>query len=301
MVYNLALWAYSHAVYVENFNAVIGERSNTMKNIKDIEKMTMDQILESLEENVSDYNISTNAEEKVDLAVEQKAFVEKYNELSLLKTYAECMAEDKPIIALAKAYYYPVISVKDAVHSEVNSEGKKITSVTRSIKEGDKKLNLFKFIEWAEECNKNVTESKRWRTDLAKVRLGIEDQWKAFFATKKDSKSISIGKTKKALQEAIDALVYVKAETGDFNAVIATNDTAKWLIAFANTRKDKKEDGIVTITGTILSKQQWATLMMDILHMTVEGKQYVITLGHEDEDNATEAEPEAEAEEQAEA
>lgn len=274
-----------------------------MKNIKDIEKMTMDQILEALEENVSDYNISTNAEERVDLAVEQKALVEKYNELSLLKTYAECMAEDKPIIALAKAYYYPVISVKDAVHSEVNSEGKKITSVTRSIKEGDKKLNLFKFIEWAEECNKNVTESKRWRTDLAKVRLGIEDQWKAFFATKKDSKSISIGKTKKALQEAIDALVYVKAEKGDFNAVIATNDTAKWLIAFANTRKDKKEDGIVNITGTILSKQQWATLMMDILHMTVEGKQYVITLGHEDEDNATEAEPEAEAEteEQAEA
>lgn len=257
-----------------------------MKKNEAYENMTMDEIMAELEVKVSDYNLATTAEEKVDLTVECNALVEKYNELSLLHTYAECLKAELPIVALAKAYYYPIVKTKDAPHTEVVN-GKSKTTLTRSIQEGVKKMNLVKFLEWTEEGNKCAAASKTWRVPVSKARSVVTEQWVKFFASGKDSHSMSIGKTKKALQEMFDALVFIPTESGK-NAVIATNSTAKYVLAFANKRNDSLVDGNVKITGTILSQQTWATLLMDILHNTVENKEYEIIVGDDEDDTKTE-------------
>lgn len=268
-----------------------------MKTTNNYENMTMADIRTLLDEKISDYNLATDAVVRVNLAVEHNALVQKYNDMSLHTAYGECLQAEQPIVALAKAYYYDTISVKDAVHNEM-VDGKQKSSVTRSVKEGVKKLNLVKFLEWVEEGNISITANKDWRTPMGKARAVVEDQWKKFFASGKDTHSMSIGKTKKALQEMFDALVFIPSETGK-NAIIANGDVAKWVLAFATDRKDSKLDGVITISGTILSRQTWATLQMDILHKVVENKTYDIVYGSEVEDAEAAAkavaEPEAEA------
>lgn len=264
---------------------------------KNVENRTMSVVLDELNASVDSYNLSTDARERNLLANDHKKLVAEYNELSMLSAYATCMKDKNPLVALAKAYYYDTVSVKDTPHNEV-VDGVPKSTVTRSVQEGNKKLNLCKFIEWTEESNKSVAANKSWKSEMDKARVVVEGEWKAFFAANGDTHAMSIGKTKRALQAMFDSLVFIPCENSkDKNAVIADGDVAKWVLGFANNRKDSKIDGVVTITGTILSKQTWATLQMDILHKAVTGKTYDITVGEAEEDAeaaaATEAETEA--------
>ena len=263
-------------------------------NKKVSENRTMSIVLEELNASVDKYNLATDAVERVQLQVEHKTLVEEYNTLSLLNAYAKFMADEHPLIALAKAYYYDTVSVKDNVHNEVDANGVQRSSVTRSVNDGCKKLDVTKFIEWTGERNKSVAADKTWKTKVAAARNSIETEWKKFFAAKGDTHAMSIGKTKKALQEMFDALVFVPSESGK-NAVIANGDIAKWVLGFANSRKDSKVDGEIVITGSVLPKNTWNALCLDILHKAVTGKTYDIIYGEPEEDIEPEAEePKAE-------
>lgn len=257
---------------------------------------TMAELLEELKKSVDAYNLSDDTKKRIDLAVEQKAIIEEYNKTSLYTAYGECLAAENPILALAQMYYYDTISVRDAVHTEV-VDGVAKSTMTRGTKEGCKKLNLVKFIEWTEESNTSVVADKNWRTATDNARKVVANQWEKFFASGKDTHSMSIRKTKEALQKMFDALVYIESKRGN-NAVIANGDIAKWVLGFANVRKDSKVDGKTVISGTVLSKQQWATLQMDILHKAVEGKSFEIFFCDDTEevvgDPKTEAVEEAE-------
>lgn len=250
--------------------------------MKTVENRTMSVVLEELNNSVDKYNLATDAVERVQLAVEHKNLVQEYNELSLLCTYAECMADENPVVALAKMYYYDTVSVKDNVHNEV-VDGVQKSTVTRSVNDGCKKLDVAKFIEWTEERNKSVAADKTWKTKIGAARNSIEAEWKKFFAAKGDSNSMSIGKAKKALQAMFDAIVFIPSETGK-NAVIANGDIAKWVLGFANNRKDTKIDGNISITGNVLPKATWNTLCLDALHKAVTGKTYEIIFGEPEED-----------------
>lgn len=264
-----------------------------------VEGRTMSVVREELDASVDKYNLSENSVERVQLSVEHKKLVEEYNTLSMLSAYAECMKDANPLIALAKAYYYDTVSVKDAVHNEVIN-GVQTSSVTRSVQDGCKKLNIVKFIEWTEEHNKSVAAAKDWRTKVEAARAVVENEWKKFFAAKGDTHAVSIGKTKKALQAMFDALVFIACEnTPDKNAVIANGDIAKWVIGFANSRKDSKADGKITIVGSVLPKATWATLQMDILHKAVTGKSYDIVYGDPEEEAADDKKAAAKAEPEA--
>lgn len=253
-----------------------------MKNFE--ENRTMSIVRAELDASVDKYNLATDAIERVQLALEHKNLVQEFNELALLNAYAEFMRAEKPIVELAKAYYCDTISVKDNVHNEV-IDGVMNSSITRSVNEGVKKLDLVKFIEWTEERNKSVANDKAWKVKVGAARNSIEAEWKKFFASGKDSHSMSIGKAKKALQAMFDALVFIPCENAtDKNAVIANGDIAKWVLGFANERKDAKIDGNVTISGNVLSRQKWNTLLLDILHKAVTGKTYEITYGEPEED-----------------
>lgn len=275
---------------------------------KTVENRTMSVVLEELNNSVDKYNLAVDAAERNQLACAHKNLVQEYNELSLLSAYAEFMKAEVPLVALAKAYYYETVSVKDKVHNEV-VDGVAKSSVTRSVVDGEKKLDVAKFIEWTEERNKSVAAAKDWKAKIGAARSSIESEWKRFFASNADKKDISIGKVKKATQSAFDALVFIPCENDkDKNAIIANGDVAKALIAFANSRKDAKIDGKITIKGEILPRNTWNVLLLDALHNVVEGKKYEISYGLEEEDAKAaakaakaKAETDAEADESTEA
>lgn len=264
-----------------------------MKKSVETKTRTMSVVLEELNASVDKYNEATDAMERVQLAVAHKALVQEYNELSLLSAYAGFMAEEMPLVALARSYYYATVSVKDSVHNEV-IDGVQTSSVTRSVNEGTKKLDVSKFIDWTAERNKSVAAQKDWKAKVRAARNSIEAEWKKFFAAKGDSNAMSIGKAKRALQDMFDSLVFIESATGK-NAVIANGDIAKWVLGFANSRKDSKADGTITITGNVLPAATWNTLLLDILHKAVTGKTYEIFFG-EPEDETVEVEAEADAE-----
>ena len=189
---------------------------------------------------------------------------------------------------MAKRYYYDTVSTKDAVHNEVE-DGVQKSTVTRAVHDGCKKLNIVKFIEWTAERNKSVAADRLWKTKVEAARAVVEDEWKKFFASNGDSHSMSIGKTKKALQAMFDALVFVPAESGK-NTLVANGDIAKWVLGFANSRKDSKVDGNIVITGNVLPKATWGTLQLDILHKVVTDKKYEIIFGDPEEETEDTAE-----------
>ena len=250
---------------------------------KSVENRTMSIVLEELNVSVDNYN-EASAEERVQLALTHKNLVTEYNELSLLSAYANFMKAEVPVIALAKAYYYDTVSVKDTVHNEVIN-GVQTSSVTRSVVEGVKKLDVTKFIIWTEERNKSVAATKTWKAEVGTARRSIENEWKKFFASKSDEKKLSIGSVKKATQKAFDAIVFVPCENDKSkNAIIANSDIAKVLIAFANKLQDKFIEGKLELEGTILHPQTWNMLLLTALHMAVENKNITLAYGTEIED-----------------
>lgn len=238
---------------------------------------TMDTIRTELDNSVEKYNLATDTAERIKLAAEHKTLVEEYNKLSLLSTYAKCMAAELPLVEFAKAYYYTAISVKDAAHEEVIN-GVSKTLMTRSVKDGDKKLDVTKFIEWTEERNKSVAAAKDWKTKTNAARNAVITEWKKYLESKGDSHAVSNSAIKRAVQDMFDSLVFIKSETGK-NAVIATGAIAKWLVSMANSRKDAKVDKNVVITGNILPMATWRTLLLDVLHIAVTGKKFAIVYG----------------------
>lgn len=261
---------------------------------ENVKNRTMSVVLKELNESVDKYNLATDAMERANLAAEHKVLVQEYNDLSLLNAYAGFMADENPLVALAKAYYYDTVSVKDNVHNEVENGVKKST-VTRSVNESNKRLDVTKFVEWTCERNKSVAAGKDWKTKIGAARNSIETEWKKFFAAKKDTHAMSISKAKKALQAMFDALVFIPSETGK-NAIIANGDIAKWVLGFANSRKDSNAEGNITITGSVLPRATWNVLLLDILHKAVTGKTFDIIYGEPEEDAEAEVKEETEAE-----
>lgn len=274
---------------------------------KNVENRTMSVVLEELNASVDKYNLATDTEEKMKLSLKNKELAQEYNEMSLLNAYAKFMADEHPIVALAKAFDYGVVTVKDVAHKEV-IDGVKKTVVTCSVVDSTKNLDVTKFIEWTEECNKCVAADKFWKSAIGDARKSIENEWKKFFASKADEKKISIGAVKRALQKMFDALVFIPCENDTSkNAIIATSDIAKSAIAFANKRTSGRYEGVVEIKGEILSRSTWTGILLDALHTAVEGKTYTITYGTEEEERkaaakkTANAEAETETDEQAEA
>lgn len=247
-------------------------------------KRTMATVLAELNDCCDKYNLSDDIVEKAQLTAQSKALTKEYNELSLLHTYSEFMKAEHPIVALAQSYYYEIVATKDTMHDEVIKDV--ITSSsTRSVNFGYKRLDVTKFIEWTQERNKCIAADKNWKSAMGNTRRAIEKEWKMFFENSADGYKISVNSIKKSVQELFDALVFVKSETGK-NAIVATGNIAKWVIGFANTRKDSKVDNNLEIKGYVLTRSQWNILLLDILNQAVVNKSFDIVYGLEEEEKA---------------
>lgn len=256
---------------------------------KNTEARTMSVVLEEIKLSIDKLN-AAKFDEKPDIEVALTNLEKEYNELSMLNSWGEFVAAENPMVAFAKAYSYPVIGHKTVPHRETVNGAKVVTYTCVMDTTKTRLLNVAEFVEWNEERGVQVVHDTNWRGALADARESVIAQWKAFFAAKGDTRKVSIGKMKKALQTMVDALVFIPGESGN-NAVIVKSDIAKAVFAFSNSRKDG-------LQGTVMAGGTWKKLQMDVLHAVVEGKEFTITYGDPVEE---EAEAEAETEDKAEA
>lgn len=245
------------------------------------EARTMNVVLEDIKVNVDKLN-AAKSEDKADIEVKIVELEKEYNELSLLNSWGEFVAAEIPMVAFAKAYTYPVIGHKIVPHRETVNGVKVVTHTCVIDTTKTRLLNVAEFVAWTEERGASVAHDTNWRGALNDASDSIIAQWKGFFAAKGDTRKVSIAKMKKALQDMVDALVFIPTESGR-NAVLVKSDIAKAAFAFANSRKDG-------LQGNVLPGSIWKKLQMDVLHAVVEGKEYTITYG-----DPVEAETEEEA------
>ena len=252
---------------------------------------TMAIVLGELNATVNAFNEAEATETRVELSAKSEALVKEYNALSLLHSYANFLKADAPLVELAKAYYYDVVKTEDKSHEYV-IDGVKKSKLMRSVKDGLKRLDVVKFIEWTAERNKSIAANVDWRSKTEAARATVIEEWKKYFAAGGDTHAISNGKIKRAVQAMFDSLVFIKADSG-LNAIIATGNIAKWVFSMACERKDSKVDNVVNIDGFVMAKSRWNTLLLDILHKAVIGKDFGIFFGDEvPEDDKPEAEAE---------
>ena len=260
--------------------------------LETIKKMNKQEIFDLLEEKVAEINETTDNDARVELNAECAELCKKYNELSMYSVYGECTKAQYPILQFAQTYYFPTVSVKDELVEDLDDEGRQITKVVRAINEGEKRLDLFDFLKWAEKGNKTVTAEKHWRSACDSTRNSIETEWKKIFSSDAENNKISFGKIKTNLQAMYDALLFIPSENGN-NRVMATGAVARYLFGFANVRKDgRTKEGTIKITKSILSTKQWVTLVLDALHETVKDKDYApkdlgLEYGSDEKDAAT--------------
>jgi len=249
---------------------------------------TCEEIRAELATLVDKYNETTDFLEKAQIKLEQAKLVQDFNETSLVDTYCKCTEASTPLRELAKRYYYPTINVKDTVHKET-VDGKLKATVAQSITDSEKALDVQKFIEWASEGHKIVTANPAWKSSVNNCRLAIENVWKKFFASKGNTAQISKLEVISATQAMFNDLL------GE-GEIIATQEFAKWFIAFANDRKVMRTDsGKISFSGEILSYRKWSGMLLDVLHFAVENCSFTVSYGTEAE--AAKAKAKAEAEE----
>lgn len=250
---------------------------------KNYEEMTMAELRNNLEVIVKDYNDTTSMEVRQELEATIKKIVDLYNEASRLDVWAKCLAEENAILAFVKTFSFDCISVKDSNHKTVVN-GVTTTVKTKAVHDGQKQMDLVKFIDWAKERNIDVAAQKLWSSKVERARQSVITEWKKFFDASKqnnDTHSISVNKVKKAVQMMFDALVFIPTEKNE-NAVVATGKIARYIIGFANELKVTfNDDKTPNFNAGVLSKSNWNKMLMVSLHTAVEGKDFVITYGDE--------------------
>lgn len=261
---------------------------------KTYENLTLDQLRAMLDETVDKHNEAENSIARVEAYAEAKDIADAYTELSLLTVYANCMKDDQPLVAFVKTFYYHTVSVKVAISNEV-VDGVAKSSEVASVVENDRKMSLFKFIDWAKDRNKTITVDRYYKTATNKARNAINTIWENF-QNSKDKTEMSKNAVKKALQPMFDALIFIKGKSGK-NAVIATGDIAFYIIALAAELKTTADDNKKpNFNIEFLKSKAWDGHILNMLHMAVEGKTFDVVYGDPEEEVADNAEAEAPAE-----
>lgn len=261
---------------------------------------TLAIIRNELNASVDKFNESKDPAERNKLKTEHTALKTEFDKLSLHTAYSTFFQDATPVVAMAKAFYYESVNVQyKAVEDTVNGV---LQSVEMgSIKDVEKRLDMVKFIVWTEERNKCVAHDKNWRAVLNKSRDAINAEWKKFMESE-DGYKMNKTAVKKALQSAFDALAFIPCENDkDKNAIIATGKVADYVIAKAPQGKVNSKDKKPEFTLNFLNNKNWIEILADVLHMTVENKDYTVIYGEPEEEAKAEAEATAQAEPKAEA
>lgn len=261
---------------------------------------TLTIIRNELNASVDKFNESKDPAERNKLKTEHTALKTEFDKLSLHTAYSTFFQDATPVVAMAKAFYYESVNVQYKPVTET-IDGVLQSVEMGSIKNTEKRLNLVQFIEWTEDRNKCVAHDKDWKTVLGKSRDAINAEWRKFMESE-DGYKMNKTAVKKALQSAFDALAFIPCENDkDKNAVIATGKVADYVIAKAPQGKVNSKDKKPEFTLNFLNNKNWIEILADVLHMTVENKDYTVIYGEPEEEAKAEAEATAQAEPKTEA
>lgn len=272
--------------------------------------MNKAEYAELINQTVADYNSTGDFATRLSIAQNIKTLCDEYNDLSMRVMFTDSLKAEHPILEVAKVYYYDTLTTQDKEEKAVDADGSAVTVINKVVKEGMKKVSFDVYLEWLASTNntKHIAKPIGYKSAMSDCRNAIETVWTKFFASKGESTTMSKTQVKKSLQTVIDSLVFIPMEKyPDQNALKSSTDHANWLIAFANSRRDKLNDGgKVVIEGVILPRKNWYILIFDVLHnLACNVEKFSIVRGTVDEASKTktpevDAKPEAESEESAE-
>ena len=238
------------------------------KNNVIIEGKTKEQLMAELEAAVDSHNNSENAMERNTLKVKIEKLKNAYNECSMHDAYAECLAAEKPMLAMIKMYKYPVVATGaerntgDVTLKTEDNNGAKLTEV----------FNLWNFVEYCEGRNVKVTASLDWKLKAAKAKNFMLDAINKYID---DGAEKDVGGMKKALDEMFDSIVMLPGKNGN-NQVRSTSKQVREIYMTAG-RSDAK-----ALTIKFGTEKSWQKTAFAYLYAAVEGKEFTIIYGEDD-------------------
>lgn len=233
-----------------------------------IEGKTLEQIMADLKTTVEAYNASKDIAERARLEIEASKLKSDYNKCSKETAYATCLEADNPMLAFIQMYTYPVIGLnikKDTKELALKTEsknGKKMVDV----------FNLWDFVAYCEERNKQVTVGLDWKSKAVAAQKALI----AVLKTDNETGVYNIGEFKNALQAAFDSIVFVAGKNGN-NAVIAKSKQCR-IIKNAAGELNKKDREV-----QFVSEKSWQAKVFAYLNLAVDGKEFVCTYGDAEE------------------
>lgn len=226
------------------------------------EGKTLEQIKAELKTVVDSYNKSEVASERNKLDVKAQQLKDDYNKLSLQNAYADCLKTKKPVLALIQKYTYPVVSVSV----------KKDTNAMILKDDGTAVFDLWDFVAWAEERNKQVTVALDWKSKAIAAKSALLKQVEDF---NDNGTALQPGDFKVAVQAMFDSIVHVAGKNGS-NAVVATSKNVRVVLTTCGSLNVKARQAKY---GT---EKSWRGQVFAFLNLAVSGKDFSTVYGDDD-------------------
>lgn len=252
-----------------------------------MKSMTMSEVLDALNAAVDSHNVATDSSSKVTAKDKIKKLSEQYNEMAKLTAYAEALKAEIPVSAIVKKHHYSTRTVQYKPIIDI-VEGKPVAKEVASVKTGNKNVDLFDFIAWAEAKNKKVTAETNWKSVMNAQREII---CKAFDKAVSHDSDYNVSKTmaNDVLQAVFNAIIFVPGESGK-NSVFPNKDCKNLIIACGAEYKETITDTDDVNAGLhFLKDKKWKSLVQSALFLVLQNKTLTISFG----------DPEAEANEAA--
>lgn len=238
--------------------------------------MTLIEMKKAIEIKATTLNAMSDAK-AVDIA-KAKADIENdikaWNADSMNGVFKGLLELDNPVLSAIKMLTYPVISLKA-------SQDKDTMIMSYSIASGEKQISLVKL---CEQAKANITNSPDWNFRVEK--FGLLATYRAANELRKDAskllktiyiskvaKEIEMGKTPtsntqmlKQLQFVIDGIIFIPDENGNNTVKATSHDVSYFYLTMC------KRIGSATVAFPKVETSH--TLVMDILHKIIMGKDY---------------------------
>ena len=238
-----------------------------------MKSMTMAEVLDALNTAVDSYNESNSVLTEDNI----KKLVDQYAEMSKLTAYAEALKAEIPVSAIIKKHHYRTYSVQYKPIIDI-VDGKTVAKKVGSVKAGNKNVDLFDFIAWAEAKNKKVAADPMWKSKLNIQRDVI---CKAFDKAVANKGEFKVSKTmaNNVLQAVFDAIIFVPGASGK-NAVFPNDDCKNLIITCGAEYKETINDSDDVDTSLNFFKdKKWRSLIQSALFLVLKDKTLTISFG----------------------
>jgi hypothetical protein len=275
---------------------------------KDMTNMTVAEMEAALSTAVNSYNESWDSSDRAELEKQAGALVTNIAKAVKFNTYAAALREELPLVWLIKLHHYSVKSVAYKVVDTPNAAGRVVPKKHGAVKDTNKNVDIFDFLNWCEDRNRSVAHDKAWKSIMSAQLKVLSAKFKEA-CDAEDEFTISRTFAGNALAKVFDALVFIPCENCDKNALMP-NKHAKLLVTTcaAQYRESISDANTVSCELNFLTASNWKKLVQSALYIVLENKEVTLTFGEPEVDakpkkksdkktNSKEATDDAQAEE----